>query len=159
MDNEKKVGKVYMANADSKKLATWIITTCLIVTNKLEKQNTDFLINSIKKASEGQFPVKGIVYENMDGKGYFPYKFKDGVTVFLRQNSDSDFSLINDGNIRSTGKYARIISTTRENYNSLFKEKKTEGLKWLEVVRKEYQLALKSDVNQLMVAWAKGKLR
>lgn len=95
----------------------------------------------------------------MDGKGYFPYKFKDGVTVFLRQNSDSDFSLINDGNIRSTGKYARIISTTRENYNSLFKEKKTEGLKWLEVVRKEYQLALKSDVNQLMVAWAKGKLR
>lgn len=50
VDNEKKVGKVYMANADSKKLATWIITTCLIVTNKLEKQNTDFLINSIKKA-------------------------------------------------------------------------------------------------------------
>lgn len=37
VDNGKKIGHVYMANADSKKLATWIITTCFTLTKKLDK--------------------------------------------------------------------------------------------------------------------------
>ena len=159
VDNGNKVGKVYMANADAKKLATWIITTCYILTKKLDKKNTDFLINSIKNASGGQFPVKGIVYENMDGKGYQPYVFKDGVTVFLKRNTDSDLSLITNSNIRKTGKYARIISTTREDYNAIFPNKNTDKIEWLNVVREEYKSALNSEINNLMIAWAKGKLK
>jgi len=159
VDNGKKVGNVYMANADAKKLATWIITTCYILTKKLDKENTDFLINSIKNASGGQFPVKGIVYENMDGKGYQPYIFKDGVTVFLNQDTDNDLSLITNNNIRKTGKYARIISTTREDYNAIFPDKNTNEIEWLNVVREEYKTALNSDKNELMIAWAKGKLK
>ena len=75
VDKGKITGDVYMANADSRKLAAWIITTCYTLTNKLDKKNTDFLIKSIRNASGGQFPVKGIVYEDMDGKGYYPYVF------------------------------------------------------------------------------------
>lgn len=110
VDSGKITGTVYMANADSKKFATWIITTCFTLTKKLDKINTDFLIMSIRNASGGQFPVKGIVYEDMDGKGYYPYIFKDGVTVFLKQNTTDDLSLITNSNIRKTGKYARIIA-------------------------------------------------
>lgn len=159
VDNGKKVGKVYMANADAKKLATWIITTCVTLTNKLDKKNTDYLIKSIRNASGGQFPVKGIVYENMDGKGYYPYMFKDGVTVILKQTTTDNLSLITNDNIRKTGKYARIISTTREEFNNMFPDKNTNGIEWLIVVREEYKLALQSDSNNLLIAWAKGKIK
>lgn len=159
VDNGKKVGKVYMANADAKKLATWIITTCVTLTNKLDKKNTDYLIKSIRNASGGQFPVKGIVYENMDGKGYYPYVFKDGVTVSLKQTTTDDLSLITNDNIKKTGKYARIISTTREEFNNKFPSKNTIGIEWLNVVREEYKLALQSDTNNLLIAWAKGKIK
>ena len=158
IDSGKIIGHVYMANADAKKMAAWIITTCFSLTKKLEKNNTDFLIKSIRNASGGQFPVKGIVYENMDGKGYYPYIFKDGVTVFLLQNTSDDLSLITNTNIRRTGKYARIISTTREEYNALFPDKNTEGMEWLNIVREEYKAALMSDTNNLMIAWAKGEI-
>jgi endoglucanase len=159
VDNGKKVGKVYMANPDAKKLATWIITTCATLTNKLDKKNTDYLIKSIRNASGGQFPVKGIVYENMDGKGYYPYVFKDGVTVFLKQTTTDNLSLITNDNIKKTGKYARIISTTREEFNNKFPSKNTNGMEWLNVVREEYKLALESDTNNLLIAWAKGKIK
>jgi hypothetical protein len=159
IDNGKKTGKVYMANADAKKLATWVITTCFAITKRLDKKNTDFLIKSIRNASGGQFPVKGIVYENMDGKGYYPYVFKDGVTVFLRQSTTDDMSLITDPNIKKTGKYARIISTTRNEYNAKFPDKNTKGMEWLNVVREEYKSALTSDINNLMITWAMGKLK
>ena len=158
VDSGKIIGHVYMANADAKKLAAWVITTCFTLTKKLDKNNTDFLIKSIRNASGGQFPVKGIVYENMDGKGYYPYVFKDAVTVFLLQNTSDDLSLITNTNIRRTGKYARIISTTREEYNALFPDKNTEGIEWLNIVREEYKAALMSDKNNLMIAWAKGKI-
>jgi len=159
VDQGKKTGRVYMANADARKLASWVITTCVTLTNTLEKGNTDFLIKSIRYASGGQFPVKGIVYENMDGKGYFPYLFKDGVTVFLTEATAYDLNLINDNNIVRVGKYARIISTTRGEYNSLFPNVNTADKEWLKVVRDEYKLALKSDKNNLMIAWSKGKLK
>ena len=152
-------GRVYMANADAEKLAKWIITTSYSITKKLDKKNTDFLINSIRNASGGQFPVKGIVYEDMDGNGYYPYIFKDGVTVFLKEKTENDLSLISDNNIQRTGKYARIISTTREEYNARFPNKNTAGMEWLTVVREEYISALASDTNNLMIAWAADKIK
>lgn len=109
---------------------------------------------SIKNASGGQFPVKGIVYENMDGKGFKAYSFLDGVTVFLQTPGE-----ITKENLSRVGKYARIISTTREEYNQRFSNVKTDGLAWLDVVRTEYPKALKSDTNNLMIAWAVGKLK
>jgi endoglucanase len=159
VDGGKKTGRVYMANADSEKLATWVITTCFSITKGLSKKNTDFLIKSIRGASGGQFPVKGIVYEDMDGKGYFPYVFKNGVTVFLINKTIDNLTLITNTNIRKTGKYARIISTTRQEFNASFPNINTTELEWLNVVKNEYKSALSSDSNNLMIAWAKGKIK
>ena len=154
VDNGKLKTQVYLANADAKRMAAWVISTCVMLTNNLQKKHTDLLIKAIRSASGGQFPVKGIVYEDMDGKGFKPYSFLDGVTVFLK--TPNDISL---GNVERTGKYARIISTTREEYNKIFPNVKTDGLAWLGVVRTEYQKALKADTNNLMLAWAKGRLK
>ncbi len=67
-------------------------------------------------------------------------------------------SVIQDGNITS-GKYGRIISTTREQYKINGGKENTEGLNWLKVVRIEYQAALQSDSNRLITAWAKQNLK
>ncbi len=152
------VASVYLADADSRKIASWIISTCVILTGELNKTNTDRLIKDINTASGGQFPVKGMVYEDMDGTGQKVYYFKDGVTVFLKEKNPDDISLVNDNNIERVGKYARIISTTREEYIRMFGESNLAGMEWLKVVKEEYKKALSSDRNNLIIAWANGKL-
>lgn len=149
--------QVYLANADAHRLATWVISTCFLVTQKLEYKHTKLLINSMFNASGAQFPVQGTVYENMDGKDWKSYRFLDGVTVFVKVFKD--ITSINTSNITGAGKYARIISTTREEYRVLYPTVDTKGTNWLTVVREEYQKALKSDQNNLMIAWAKSRLK
>lgn len=150
--------EVYMLNPDSKKLASWVISTCVITTGKLEKKNTDLIIQSVRSASGGQFPVLGIVYEDMDGQGFKAYFFKDGVTVFLKKNDVIDISQINEENIKGTGKFARIISTTREQYKAKYGSADLAGTNWLTVVNQAYKQAINSNINTLFVAWANGKL-
>ncbi len=152
------IAKVYLADADSKKMASWIITTCVSLTGKLSKTNSDKLIKDIRFASGGQFPVLGMVYEDMYGTGQKCYLFKDGVTVYLADVNIKELSEINDSTIIRVGKYARIISTTREEYINMFGEADLEGKNWLKVVRDEYKKALLSDYNNLMIAKAKGIL-
>lgn len=150
--------QVYMANANSERLARWIISTCYTITGALEKEDTDMLIKSIRSASGGQFPVQGVVYEDMYGTGQKGYNFKDGVTVYLQKDFDGDISVINIDNIARTGKYARIISTTREQYKAYGGTKDTTALHWLTAVREEYKKALQSDTNLLILSWAKQNL-
>lgn len=150
--------EVYMLNPDSKKLAAWIISTCVITTGKLEKKNTDLIIHSINGASGGQFPVLGIVYEDMDGKGFVPYFFKDGVTVLLKKKDSIHINQINDENTKGVGKFARIISTTREQYKQKYGTANLEGANWLTTVKDAYKEAMNSNINTLLVAWANGKL-
>lgn len=152
------IAKVYLADADSRKIASWIISTCVILTNKLSKTNTDRLIKDIANASGGQFPVLGMVYEDMYGTGQTVYYFKDGVTVFLKEKNPDNLWGINDNNIERVGKYGRIISTTREQYILMFGDKDLAGTKWLKVVKEEYKKALNSHINNLILAWANGKL-
>lgn len=152
------IAKVYLADADSRKIASWIVTTCVSLTGKLSKTNSDKLIKDIRFASGGQFPVLGMVYEDMYGTGQKCYLFKDGVTVYLADVNIKDLSEINDSTIIRVGKYARIISTNREEYISMFGVSDLEGKKWLKVVRDEYKKALLSDRNNLMLAKAKGLL-
>jgi hypothetical protein len=56
------------------------------------------------------------------------------------------------------GKYARLQSTTREDYRAAGGKEDVEGAAWLNVSRKLYQAAWKSDRNELMIAWAKAHL-
>ncbi|MFA6894667.1 MAG: hypothetical protein WCQ46_02785 [Bacteroidales bacterium] len=116
------------------------------------------MIRETKFASGGQFPVLGMVYEDMYGTGPKCYLFKDGVTVYLEDGNIKELSEINDSSIIRVGKYARIISTNREEYISMFGAADLEGKKWLKVVRDEYKKALLSDRNNLMLAKAKSLL-
>jgi hypothetical protein len=155
--------KVFMLNATSEQIAKWIISACITVTGSINKRHTDLIIRTIQEQSGGQFPVKGIVYED---HGKPPYLFKDGVTVFLKKNIkdllskkgiDTMAALI-DSNIMS-GKFGRIISTTREEYKLNGGKENTNGLNWLKVVRTEYQKAIGSDNNNLITAWARQHLK
>jgi len=62
-----------------------------------------------------------------------------------------------------TGRYGRIISTTREMYKSNGGKEDVGNIddrkqKWLEVVRELYKKALNSNSNELMIAWARMNL-
>ena len=125
-----------------------------------------------------QFPVRGVVYEAMYEPGrYDPYVFKDGVTVYVadpnRMPADGhctdeqlEFYLrLTDADLKPyTGRYARIASTTREQYRAAVGTERVgdsdrnRRIEWLDVVRRLYRQAGESDENRLITAWAEANL-
>lgn len=172
-----KTARVYLLNPDPEKLAMWIVTTCWEVKGSLDHKWTQAVFQRIREQSGAQFPVKGIVYEDQYTKDFQePYMFKDGVTVYIADSlhwpadktctpEQIEYCLrVSDRELKpQTGRYARIISTIREDYTAWGgKEDVGDGnnrkLKWLEVVRELYKKALRSDRNELMLIWAKSRL-
>ena len=122
----------------------------------------------------------------MSGTGYYPYLFKDGVTVYAADKSKwatedpahpGNYSCTDDqlnysvkvtnSDLSSyTGKYARICGTLREEYTAnggtvavgTSDSQETRNLKWLDVVRDLYKEAWNSGENKLITAWAKANL-
>ena len=153
-----KTGRVYLLNPEPERLARWIATTCLEVKGSLGFEYTDRLLRWIRGQSGAQFPVRGVVYEAMERPGrYEPYVFKDGVTVYVADSARfpadghcppeqlAFYLTLTDADLKPrTGRYARICSTTREQYKA--------------AVRRLYRRAMKSDRNELMIAWAKANL-
>ncbi len=173
-----KTGKVYLLNPSPEKLAMWVATACWEVKHSVDSKYTDSLLKWIDGQSNSQFPVKGVVYEDQYTR-YFqePYVFKDGVTVYIKDTTmwpkdktctpeELDFYLrvTNDDLKPQTGQYARIASTTREDYKSAggtedVGSKDSREQKWLEVVRDLYKKAWNSDRNELIIMWAKNHLK
>ena len=175
---QRKKAYVYLLNPSPEKLAMWVATTCWVVKKSVASVYTDQLLDWIKGQSGAQFPVRGIVYEDQYVKGHQePYLFKDGVTVYARDSlrfsgdkavTDIDLkwalSVNNEDLKRQTGQYARICSTTREDYLSYDGSQDVgtaddRKLNWLKVVRKLYQQAWNSDFNILMIMWARQHLQ
>ncbi|HEX5551811.1 MAG TPA: cellulase [Chitinophagaceae bacterium] len=173
-----KQAKVYLLNPTPEKLAMWILTTCWIVKKSLDYRYTHQVFRTIKLQSGAQFPVKGLVYEDQYTANFYePYVFKDGVTVYVRDSAwfprdktctpaeiDYYLRLTNRALKPQTGQYARIISTTREDYKSAggkrdVGDKGDRKIAWLSVVRDLYKQALRSDTNRLMVDWARLHLK
>lgn len=170
-----KYAEVYLADASFERIARWVISACWLTRHKVTKALVDQTLINIDTMSNAQFPVMGIVYENMDGKGEKPWLFMDGVTVFpkaplsmgvLSQSViDSCTHLSADRLKTFSGTYGRIASTTREQYyqnggkKNVGHTKSDRNMAWLEVVRDLYKKALSSDENELLTAWAKEKLK
>ncbi len=168
---ESKTVSVIMLNPDAHKLARWIVTACLEARGSIQTRDTDKLVNHILSQSGAQFPVRGIVYEDI-----FPanglheiYCFMDGVTVKIKGVSHRGEEQPTPEEVRRSleatqsdvtwaGTYARIQSTTREQYQKAGGSESVEGIAWLDVSRKLYQQAWNSDRNELMIAWAKANL-
>lgn len=176
--NQPKKGKVYMLNPSPRQLSLWIITAVWEATGRLEYKDIEKLTKFIKWQSGAQFPVKGVVYEDMYTAGFYePYVFKDGVTVYIadpkmfpedktctEEQLDFYLNMTNADLKPNTGRYARISSTNRDMYYAaggtvnVGDNNENRSQAWLDVVRLLYQKAWASDKNELIIAWAKSNL-
>ncbi len=169
-----KTAEVVMLNPSEEKLARWIITTCKMVKGQVKDQDVKKLVDKVIHQSGGQFPVAGIVYEDI-GPNNIPdgekkvYCFRNGVTVSVNDISNGSANQPNKAQIDSSlygevikvHKYGRIISTTREQYLNNGGSEEVTGTydnNWMNVVRDLYKKAWHSDTNELMVAWARDRL-
>lgn len=176
--NVPKKGKVYMLNPSPRQLSMWIITAVWEAKGCLDYQYIDKLTKFIKWQSGAQFPVKGVVYEDMYTAGFYePYIFKDGVTVYVADSTmfpkdktcteeqlDFYLNMTNADLKPNTGRFARISSTNRDMYYAaggkvdVGDNNENRSQAWLDVVRLLYQKAWRSDKNELIIAWAKYSL-
>lgn len=160
--------ETYFLNADRAKVARWTVTAC----NDAGAANMNacirWLAGEMRNAATGNiFPVAGYVPEPGGASGRC-YLFRDGVTI----NTDTyTWPPPVDGTCRPdapnedvdqttapaiwAGKYGRIASTTRPDYEAAGGSEDTEGVKWLDAVRELYQAAWTSNRNELISAVAK----
>ncbi|MFB3895402.1 MAG: cellulase [bacterium] len=173
-DGTIKPAEVIMLNATPHQLARWVVYTCIAVKTSSAPEYTDKLSHHIIYQSGAQFPVAGMVYEDMEGDGVFKlYCFRDGITVgikgianqYAKVLTPEQIQLTLYGEVEWSGKYARIQSTTREQYTAAggkvdvgTSEKEKRKSTWLTVSRELYQKAWNNDRNELMFAWAKQNL-
>lgn len=166
-----KTASVIMLNPDARQLARWIVTACIEAKGSVDEGLACKLANHIISQSGAQFPVRGVVYEDiLPANGiYEVYCFMDGVTVKIngvdhrseKQPSPEQMqkalkAVVAD--VTWVGQYARLQSTTRQDYQKAGGKEDVEGTAWLNVSRKLYQAAWKSPRNELMIAWAKAHL-
>jgi hypothetical protein len=153
----------YMLNADRAKLARWVITSCHDAKTSNMHGCIKWLVGQmISSASYNIFPVAGYIPEPEDCD-YTCCLFRDGVTVktALRPHfakpingscgpDDAESTLP----LTWAGQFARIASTTRADYKTVHPEASVDGVKWVDIVRSEYQKAWNSDRNELLAAKA-----
>lgn len=166
---------VLMLNPSAERLARWVVDACLRARGEAAPRHTDKLFEHVIGQSGGQFPVAGIVFEDIlpaDGVQEI-YCFRDGVTVRVEgvrhrgtgAPTAAELESALGGRVTSSFRYARLQSTTREQYRanggtvdvgtSADGERK---LSWLDVTRDLYKAAWGGDHNELMVAWARANL-
>ena len=171
LDGTRKTASVFLLNPTAKQAAAWIKTACQ---NSSEVNNCHtYLIKRIKKASGYQFPVAGVVYEDLFDKAgnrksdgvYEAYCFRDGVTVKVvgfehrktEKLSSQDIQTCLDGAPQSALQYARIHNGTRGDYTRSggvvdVGSSEKQRLVWLEVVQQSYQAAWNSNSYSLLNA-------
>ena len=163
-DNNAPSGKtatVIMLNPEKELLAKWLVASCVIVKGSTDVKSCAIkLAKAIIDASGSQFPIAGIVLEDMNGDHLQEaYTFRDGVTVKLEGGlpvgstgmfGESQNNLAIDPNtaVLSTASQkapARIQSTWRQMYKDYMGSdaKDVTGIKWLDEVRRLYQDAWK----------------
>jgi len=166
-----KTASVILLDPDAHRLARWMVNACLAAKGAVTTNDLKRLADHILGQSGGQYPVRGIVYEDIlpENGIHEIYCFRDGVTVKINgvdhrsekqptpaQIEKSLTAPVSD--VTWVGKYARIQSTTREDYQKGGGQEDVEGTNWLNVSRALYQKAWNSETNELMNAWAKANL-
>jgi hypothetical protein len=165
-DSVKKTAKVIMLNAEPDQLARWVVSTCIEVVGNATIKCTKALGSQIIGQSGAQFPVAGIVFEDIlpeNGK-FEVFAFRNGVTVRVNgvnhlgtvQPSAAEIEKSLHGEVTSTLKFARIQSTTREQYLANGGTLSVTGNAWNEVNRDLYKAAWGHNRNEMMVAWARA---
>jgi endoglucanase len=171
---------VILYNPSYELVVKWVINALLKAGIKPTYKNTNQVLIEINKASNAQFPVRGIVYEDLTSRVknvkdglQETYAFFDGVTIECKGISITTYDTNNNrrftnqratkaqadkylnmsfNDISSTHVFGRIISTTREDYKSILPNVNTDKTAWIKVVSEEYKKAMKSEENNLIYA-------
>lgn len=167
-----KYAEVVMLNASPARVAHWVVTACYDAGTKQPEADADRLYRHILGQSGGQFPVAGVVYEDMEGDGFKKvYCFRDGVTVRVKgvqhrttaTLTPAEIEASLTGEIETVFTYARISSTTPQQYKDAGGTRdvgtnRDRTLEWPRAIAEQYQRAWNSDRNELISAWAKANL-
>ncbi|MEU7656814.1 hypothetical protein AB0C41_32865, partial [Micromonospora taraxaci] len=156
---------LYMLNADKSRQAAWTVTACQDAGSP-NYACIDYMVDAVRTASSGGiFPVSGYMPEPQYGGRC--YVFRDGVTIWTvkrpfwqspKNRSCGDF-VEQDDAVGRVWAYARISSTTREDYASARGNLPTADTKWMDTIRTLYQEAWNSPRNALMSATAMAAKR
>ena len=169
-----KTADVIMLNPSAEQIARWIVSALEEVKGTYQVEDGRRVFRHILAQSGGQFPVAGVVYEDIlpaDGLQEV-YCFRNGVTVAIdgivprttapltpaqRQTAIS-------GTVVRVYQYARIQSTSPQQYldaggTGMVLAQGKPTLQWLDAVREQYQKAWRSNRNQLLVAWVKDQMK
>lgn len=169
LDPTRKTAKVIMLNASPEQLARWVVATCVEITGGAGTRCTAKLSRQIVGQSGAQFPIAGIVFEDIlpeDGRMEV-FAFRNGVTVRVsgvthvgtQQPTGDQIEKSLNGEVITAFKFARIQSTTREQYRANGGTRNVAGLAWLDVSRDSYKAAWGNNRNELMIAWARDNAR
>ncbi len=170
-DGTVKSADVVMLNPSAQQIARWIVSAEIEVQGRYDVDDGRRIFKHIIEQSGGQFPIAGVVYEDIlpeDGK-FEIYCFRDGVTVEIEgvphrgtePMTPEQIEASISGRIKRVFTYARIQSTTPQQFIDaggpldILKDNKPT-LRWPDVIREAYQQAWNSDRNPLLVAWLKG---
>lgn len=158
--------EVVLLDADDEQLFRWIDAACGIAKTNDVAFCAVRLAKHIRGQSGAQFPVAGMVLEDMDGDGIpNQFAFRDGVTVTVSGvtggkaggPSAAENVAARDQPPLRAKVFARIAGTTREQYaaySGTANAQAFEGLAWLGAVRQAYQQAWGASDNPLLDAWA-----
>ena len=173
-DGTVKTADVVLLDAPAERIARWIVSALVEVKGSYEAEEGRKVFKHILAQSGGQFPVAGVVYEDIlpeDGRNE-TYCFRDGVTVEVegvehrstRPLTPPEVEASISGKVTRVFTYARIQSTSPKQWidaggspGVMHDGRSTE--QWLEAVRAAYQKAWASDRNGLVVAWVKGNIK
>jgi hypothetical protein len=181
----KKTGLVFLANASPERIHIWLNASCNRVMPRRIEECIKKFVSAISAASGAQFPVSGLVWEDMDRDGIEEgYVFRNGVTIRIKEFRNGTYPVPNLALLRTiaspnttvTGMredraFARILSTTREDYAHFSgrldvpvgRGDRKSALFWSKIVGDVYRASLNSDENPLISAaicaragWPKG---
>lgn len=171
----KKSADVVLLDPTPEQLATWIVSAIREAKGGDDDALAKKAFANVISQSGGQFPVAGVVYEDIlpaDGANEV-YCFRDGVTVGVEgvkhRTTDpltpAEIEASISGKVTRSFTYARVQSTSPPQYVAIGGDANVVGpdgkatLSWPLAVRREYQAAWRSERNALMVAWIKANAK
>lgn len=158
---------VIVANPEPAQLARWVVQAAMERRGRVQRADTDAICNQIMGQSGAQFPVAGVVYEDMDGTGQRIYPFRNGVTVRVEglpyatreQPNATQMEAYRTNPLAYVGRYGRIAGTVPEEWTALTGERvASDRANWPDIVGRAWRQAWGQDRNALLVAWARANL-
>lgn len=163
--------EVVMLNPGPRRLTLWLMDACTGLNEELTAcMNRGY--RQIIYQSGGQFPVTGVVLEDMSGNGKGEaFAFREGVTIRVSTFGTGTESLISSAQVNAamtapalyTYSYGRPISTTREQMSAYARR---EGLDipdlgtsserrnvWHELIGEMYRESWRTGRSHILRAW------